>query len=166
MESLSDSSLFADTTTEPFSSWRAELRWFLRAACWSLLGTTIVYGVFLFRMGPDYFASSEDPARSYRWWEYVLVPLAGLFDPFGLLILFGVAVLATLSARVFVRHRNLARCTLFSAACLLAFVIRVEVSRYAIPPLPEYFIVLWAAMLCCRIWPGRFFSARENALRG
>lgn len=155
------SSTLGERARGPSSGWRAELLWLFRAAGWSLFGATIAYGAFLFRMGPDYFASSDVRTRSYRWWEHVVVPLAALVHPFNLFLLAVTAACALVLARILVRRRHLARCALFCSACVGVYAVTREAGRYVMPPVGGMFVLLCAALCFCRILPGRVFAIRS-----
>src|SRR4029453_12739307 len=120
--------------------------WFARASVWSLVGAAIVSYAFLFRCGPRFLESSDAPVRSYAWWEYVVAPFLTMLNPFGFAILLGCALVALLPARLFVRHRDLARSTVCSALWVAAYE--------SIGGFPDFidwepWIVLSAALLAC-----------------
>ena len=143
-----------------FADWLVEeIWWFVRASVWSLVGAAIAAYPFLFRLGPRFLEDSDAPARSYTWGEYVVAPFLTMLNPFGFAILLGCALVALLPARLFIRHRHLARSTVCSALCVAAYVL--------IPRFPSFlgwdiWIVLSAALFACRLWPGRFFALERE----
>ena len=139
----------------------AEIDWLVHAAGWSALGSAVDSYVFLLRCGVA-FGDSDAPRRVHSWLELASDPFSLMFDRFGLAFMGGFALLALVCARILLRRRNLARCTLITAGCVAAYIL-VDLAVPGIlgregPGLIGCTVVLCSAMLACRLWPGRLLE--------